>query len=94
MKPLTFGCVTGIRCLMPSILLVVKHAELDAHNAKIMVRIAQETSTSDEPMRQVKGATAAGDERRLRGIPCLAQGIGGAIKGSRPHVDGIPRTRG
>jgi len=29
-------------------------------------------------------ATAAGDERRLRGIPCIARGVGGTSPGTRP----------
>lgn len=68
-----------------SILLVVKHAMLDDHNAKQMVRIAQDTATSDTPIRSAKGATSGGDERRLRGVPCIARGVGGAIPGSSPH---------
>jgi hypothetical protein len=28
-------------------------------------------------------ATAAGDERRLRGIPCIARGVGGTSPGTR-----------
>jgi hypothetical protein len=31
------------------------------------------------------GATAAGDERRLRGIPAIGRGVAGAIPGSSPH---------
>jgi hypothetical protein len=30
------------------------------------------------------GATAPGDARRLRGIPCIAAGVRGASPGSRP----------
>jgi hypothetical protein len=71
---------------MASILLAVKHAELDQHNAQTLHRIARETSTDDTPIRTARGATAAGDERRLRGIPCLARGIGGVIAGTSPHA--------
>jgi hypothetical protein len=37
----------------------------------------------DEPD-QVVGVTAAGDPRRLRGIPAVGRGTGGAIAGSDP----------
>ncbi len=74
-----------------SILLVVKHAMLDEHNAQTMKRIAQDTATSDTPIRTAQGVTAGGDERRLRGIPALARGVGGAVNGSRPGHGGIFR---
>lgn len=70
---------------MASILLVVKHAELDAHNAKVMVQIARDTATSDTPIRTAQGATAGGDERKARGVPILAKGIGGVMPGTSPH---------
>lgn len=65
-----------------NILLAVKHQQLDEHNARTMKRIEAETSTS--PTASAKGATAGGDERRLRGIPALSRGVGGAINGTRP----------
>ncbi len=68
-----------------SILLAVKHAQLDHHNAKQMARIAQDTATSDTPIRTAKGATAGGDERKARGVPIQAKGIGGVIPGTSPH---------
>jgi hypothetical protein len=30
------------------------------------------------------GATAAGDERRLRGVPVQARGVGGTVLGTHP----------
>jgi hypothetical protein len=39
--------------------------------------------TQDVPLvKPVRGATPAGEEQRLRGIP--VEGFGGAINGSRP----------
>ena len=38
----------------------------------------------DEQPASAAGATAAGDERRLRGIPAVGRGCSGAIAGSRP----------
>jgi hypothetical protein len=69
-----------------SILLVMKHAQLDQHNARLMHRIAQDTATADTPIRTAKGATSGGDERKLRGIPAIGRGVAGAIPGSSPHA--------
>lgn len=69
---------------MASLLLVVKHWEQEQKISQDMLRIALETSTSpttDEP----KGATAGGDERKLRGIPAIGRGVTGAIAGTVPH---------
>jgi hypothetical protein len=41
--------------------------------------------TGGTPTEAVKGATAGGDERKLRGIPAIARGVAGAIPGSSPH---------
>lgn len=67
---------------MASILLAVKHAQQDAHYAKQRVRIALEANP--EPP-QARGATAGGDERKLRGIPAIGRGVQGAIPGTTPH---------
>lgn len=68
---------------MASILLVVK-GELERQQfAKQQLRIALETSTTPEV--GVKGATAGGDERKLRGIPAIGRGVTGAISGTVPH---------
>jgi hypothetical protein len=39
----------------------------------------------DRPV--VTRATAQGDARKLRGIPVLAPGVGGGMRGSLPHVE-------
>lgn len=39
-----------------------------------------------------KGA-APGDARKLRGIPCLAEGVGGAMMGTLPHVAVIKKEK-
>lgn len=75
---------------MASLLLVVKWVELDRHNAEVMATIARETADSDEPIAYSRGASPAGHEQKLRGIPVVGcRGLGGAIKGTKPHVDGI-----
>lgn len=70
---------------MPSFLRVVMLAELDRRNAEMMVRIARETATADEPVRTAQRATLASDKRRLRGLPCVSKGVSGAIPGTSPH---------
>lgn len=69
---------------MPNITFAQRNAELDHHNAALLIRIALETATDDAPLKQARGATAAGDERKLRGIPCLAPGVGNTIHGTDP----------
>lgn len=70
---------------MPTFSLAQKHAELDAHNAEVLVRIARESGEVPvEPASRV--LSRLGDEAQLRGIPALARGVSGAIGGSRPGV--------
>jgi hypothetical protein len=61
--------------------LAYRNAQLDTHNATTLARIVAETSIEDRP---VTGATAGGDERKLRGIPAIARGVPGHIPGTRP----------
>lgn len=68
---------------MASLLLVVKHYQQEQQIERDMARIALETSTTPEV--GVKGATAGGDERKLRGIPAIGRGVAGAIAGTIPH---------
>jgi hypothetical protein len=49
-------------------------------DARRLGRILEETGEVPEITR----ATAAGDWRRLRGIPAVGRGCGGAIPGTRP----------
>lgn len=72
---------------MPSILLAIKHAALDAHNARVRARIAAEAA--DDP-NTTAGATAGGDERKLRGIPAIGRGVPGHVPGSHP-LDALRR---
>lgn len=73
---------------MPSILRVVALADLDRHNAKMLAEFARET---DVPVANAS-ATLGGDARKLRGIPALAKGVGGAMAHTLPHVE-IARDR-
>jgi hypothetical protein len=59
-------------------------AALDAHNAKLLARVARETGNTLPP-RQAPGATAGGDQRALRGIPAIGRGVTGAITGTNPN---------
>lgn len=60
-----------------------------AHHQRIdderkLARILLETG-EPAPTTQRPGATAGGDERKLRGIPAIGRGVTGAIPGSVPH---------
>jgi hypothetical protein len=56
-------------------------ADLDHRNAQLLLEIARDTR--DTPLVEpVRGATPAGEEERLRGIPF--HGFGGAMNGTRP----------
>jgi hypothetical protein len=39
-------------------------------------------------------ATAAGDPRKLRGLPAIGYGVGGAIAGTQPERETLRRQRG
>jgi hypothetical protein len=53
----------------------------DEQCAREQERIGREVVSRPAPG---VGATAPGDARRLRGIPCIAAGVRGASPGSRP----------
>ncbi len=69
---------------MPSLLLAVKYAQLDRHNAQTLARIALETA-AESPLALSPGATLGGDARALRGAPCVGRNVRGAIAGTSPH---------
>lgn len=56
------------------------HREAAAFD-KLVAAIHADT---DAPATPTHAATPAGDERRLRGIPCIARGVPGHIPGTRP----------
>jgi hypothetical protein len=47
-----------------------------------LVEIAQET---DNEVTHQAGGTAVGDPRKLRGLPAIGYGVGGAIAGTQPE---------
>lgn len=59
----------------------IRHHELTVQLEDQLHQIARDTETV--PIVNSK-ATAAGDERKLRGIPALAYGVGGTIPGTDP----------
>jgi hypothetical protein len=61
-----------------------KAHELVTAQAQLVAALAREadTPTLTKP---VRGATPAGDELRLRGIPMQARGVGGTMRGTQPH---------
>ncbi len=57
--------------------------QLQAEDAAKVDRIVREAGEDVAPSSSA-GATAGGDERRLRGIPAIGRGCAGAINGSDP----------
>lgn len=53
-------------------------------DAEKIGRILRETGAVDLPKPSFTKATAAGDTRRLRGIPCVARGVAGVSPGTHP----------
>lgn len=62
--------------------LAIRNAQLDAHNAAMLAQFDHE---ADIPDTTITGATAGGDEQKLRGIPAIGRGCAGAIRGTSPH---------
>ena len=48
-------------------------------------RILLESQAADLPNTVARG-TPGGDDRRLRGIPCIARGVAGASPGTNPSA--------
>jgi len=53
--------------------------------AQLIAELAREPDTIT--LKPVRGATPAGDEHRLRGIPMQARGVGGTMRGTQPHSE-------
>ena len=62
----------------------LRRFDRDQEQQEDAVRIARILEESPE-VKPPTGATAGGDERKLRGIPVLSRGVSGAIPGSSPH---------
>jgi hypothetical protein len=60
----------------------LRNADLERQHARQLAQYARETG--DHLEHSARGATPAGDERRLRGIPVQARGVGGTIPGTSP----------
>jgi hypothetical protein len=61
--------------------------DLAVHQADKLAEIVADLDL-DNPYPIVQtGATAGGDERRLRGIPAIGRGVAGAIPGTRPGAN-------
>lgn len=69
--------------------LAAKHHAQEIHQEQELARIILETG-EDLP---TNPAALPGDTRKLRGIPCLARGIGGTITGTDPLRETIARER-
>lgn len=58
-------------------------AMLAIEDARKIGRILEETGDPG-PTQTVARATLGGDDRRLRGIPCIARGVAGVSPGTAP----------
>lgn len=69
----------------------VQGMRMKAATARQLAEFARE---ADQPLPS-KGATAAGDPERLRGLPAVVGrgSIGGAIRGTLPHVEALREDR-
>lgn len=54
-------------------------------DAEKIGRILRETGDAG-PVKLSTRATAGGDDRRLRGIPCIARGVAGVSPGTEPSI--------
>lgn len=64
-----------------NISLALKHHQLKISQATAVAKACRE-ATDNKTYR----TTAAGDERKLRGIPAIGRGVAGAIPGTSPHA--------
>lgn len=64
-----------------AILLAVQHARDAEHQRRQLERITADTTPATKAAHT---ATAGGDAQRLRGIPCMARGVGSTIPGTDP----------
>jgi hypothetical protein len=62
--------------------------ELRAAQARALAEALLEADARDDRERRPSRATAAGDWRKLRGLPAVGRGVSGAIPGTRPG-DGL-----
>jgi len=64
------------------------HARLERKRADLRRNLEQIQANAPElDARRVTRATAAGDGARLRGLPTIARGVRGAIRGSVPGAN-------
>jgi hypothetical protein len=59
----------------------IRAHHLREHQATQLAHVLQDVDTTQIVYR----TTAAGDERKLRGIPAIGRGVQGAIPGTSPH---------
>lgn len=64
--------------------LLPRYTDTRRHDEQKIAKILLETGEELPPAKTFFGATLPGDERRLRGIPCVARGVAGACPGTNP----------
>lgn len=62
-----------------------KAHQLRQHQADILAEILLDVDPQTLEREHRYIATAAGDERKLRGIPAIGRGVQGCIPGTSPH---------
>lgn len=67
----------------------LRRRELERKVLLEVSRVLREANGSLEEARAFAGVTAPGDRARLRGLPAVGRGVGGAMRGTVPHVDGL-----
>lgn len=65
--------------LLPRFTATTERIEDERHIARIVLE-----AVDAEVPKTVARATLPGDDRRLRGIPCIARGVGGTAPGTNP----------
>ena len=75
---------------------IQREHELRAEHAWTIDRILLAVGEPAPDPKTYRGVTSGGDERRLRGLPAIAKGVSGAVRGSNPTdcIDRIDRERG
>ena len=71
-----------------------RYTEATVKADPLELALAQRQAKEDHARQMVAaGRTPDADPQDLRGIPCIARGVGGATRGSSPHLVDYDRAR-
>jgi hypothetical protein len=69
--------------------------EVHARNAKLLAKLARESkgnvAVERQERRKLTQAVTPADDLRLRGLPCVGNRLGGAIRWTRPEAEALRR---